>query len=463
MSRMIGADQTGQTASNGTCLRCLRVKRFSHHGYRLIVGPIKWMPPESLKEKKYSEKSDVWAFGVVLFELCVHISQQTAFLFSTNFVLYSSIVCHEPFLGEDLLEIAVSVRDGGRNVLATVTKEEEHFFPSYVTDIMKKCFQIDPADRPTFSQIVAELDVLGKPDGYVSDEEENKSNRSNRSNRKSKNAGTSKDPLPPVRNYGEMGASAGKLDSGKKGSADNVSDPAAKSRVRNPSIMLGIVNSTAGLGSVSGTSHFRDPVQNPSHVKLFPSFAGGLGDGTPSPLPSARSKDSAKSPRAQSSSSKDKAKSPRSESVSSKNDTNKSNKSTTSRGKGNGDSSSDDDDAIVVPVANVPNYGSLPDSDATAVTQSATYGGLPASADNQPKEKSSKKKKLKEKEPPTQSANYGGLPPSADAVATEDAEKEPTAPESESTKPAKKRSKKEKRKKDDGESASTNYGTLPDE
>ena len=28
------------------------------------VGPLRWMAPEALEKKKYSEKSDVWSFGV---------------------------------------------------------------------------------------------------------------------------------------------------------------------------------------------------------------------------------------------------------------------------------------------------------------------------------------------------------------------------------------------------------------
>ena len=33
------------------------------------VVPLKWMAPEAIKEGKYSSKSDVWAFGVLCYEV----------------------------------------------------------------------------------------------------------------------------------------------------------------------------------------------------------------------------------------------------------------------------------------------------------------------------------------------------------------------------------------------------------
>lgn len=34
-----------------------------------IVGPLRWMAPEALTQREYCEKTDLWSFGVTIFEL----------------------------------------------------------------------------------------------------------------------------------------------------------------------------------------------------------------------------------------------------------------------------------------------------------------------------------------------------------------------------------------------------------
>jgi len=50
MSRILAMSQSGGKTQN-------------------TMGPIRWMSPESLLNSEYSTASDVWSFGVVIFEI----------------------------------------------------------------------------------------------------------------------------------------------------------------------------------------------------------------------------------------------------------------------------------------------------------------------------------------------------------------------------------------------------------
>lgn len=95
------------------------------------VGPLKWMAPESLKHKEYSRKSDVWSFGVVVWEI---VTRQI------------------PYENEDLMELGVKIRDEGHSL--AIPDNTEPLFKH----IMTNCFQKDPQDRLDIDVICNELD-----------------------------------------------------------------------------------------------------------------------------------------------------------------------------------------------------------------------------------------------------------------------------------------------------------------
>jgi serine/threonine protein kinase len=101
------------------------------------VGPIRWMSPENIRDKVYSEKSDVWSFGCTLIELL------------TGEVPFYS------FNG-GLPELAVAIRDSNASPLEYLeldVKARHLACPKWCTELLRRCFAVNPADRPTFDEI----------------------------------------------------------------------------------------------------------------------------------------------------------------------------------------------------------------------------------------------------------------------------------------------------------------------
>ncbi|KAL6046695.1 Tyrosine-protein kinase abl1 [Balamuthia mandrillaris] len=103
---------------------------------RSEVGPLKWMAPESISQQTYSQKSDVWSYGVVLWEI-------------VNFG-------EEPYADLSLVQAAIAVVDQR----ATPGIPED--IPEVLKGIMKACWQYDPKDRPTMDDIVSMLSPPSK-------------------------------------------------------------------------------------------------------------------------------------------------------------------------------------------------------------------------------------------------------------------------------------------------------------
>lgn len=91
------------------------------------IGPAKYMAPEAIKEKKYSEKSDAFSFGVLLWEM---------------------VTGKEPWEDQkSLVEIAIGVSSRGWRLPIPDN------CPPQLADLMHRCWATDPKERPDFRAI----------------------------------------------------------------------------------------------------------------------------------------------------------------------------------------------------------------------------------------------------------------------------------------------------------------------
>ncbi|KAK9299944.1 hypothetical protein QLX08_007170 [Tetragonisca angustula] len=92
--------------------------------------PIKWMPPESFLDGIFTTKTDVWAFGVLLWEIM-----------SFGYI---------PYTGCTNREAMAMVTLGGR-------LEKPAGCPDPIYGIMTRCWHSRPEDRPSFATIVERI------------------------------------------------------------------------------------------------------------------------------------------------------------------------------------------------------------------------------------------------------------------------------------------------------------------
>ncbi|XP_042296895.1 high affinity nerve growth factor receptor isoform X2 [Sceloporus undulatus] len=97
--------------------------------------PIRWMPPESILYRKFTTESDIWSFGVVLWEIFTYGKQPWYQLSNTE---------------------AIECITQGRQL------ERPRTCPSEVYDIMQGCWQREPQQRQTMREIHRRLSALAK-------------------------------------------------------------------------------------------------------------------------------------------------------------------------------------------------------------------------------------------------------------------------------------------------------------
>ncbi|XP_065213200.1 vascular endothelial growth factor receptor 1-like isoform X2 [Planococcus citri] len=114
------------------------------------VLPMRWMPIESIRDGVFSSQSDVWAFGITMWEF---------------FSLAAT-----PYPGLENSEVYEKLLSGYR-------LEKPKFATSKIYDIMKDCWKKYPKQRPSFNKLVQKLgDIVEPPTESQNPESNHKSN-----------------------------------------------------------------------------------------------------------------------------------------------------------------------------------------------------------------------------------------------------------------------------------------------
>ncbi|XP_075427627.1 tyrosine-protein kinase Srms [Ascaphus truei] len=95
--------------------------------------PVKWTAPEALKYNRYSTKSDVWSFGILLYEV---------------FTLGK-----QPYQGMNNREVFQKISEGYR-------LPRPHLCSAAVYNLMEKCWMNEPPQRPSFQELVTKLTFI---------------------------------------------------------------------------------------------------------------------------------------------------------------------------------------------------------------------------------------------------------------------------------------------------------------
>nr|CAI5818223.1 unnamed protein product [Callosobruchus analis] len=97
------------------------------------AGTYAWMAPEVIRYSTFSKASDVWSYGVLLWEL---------------------LTGETPYKGMDMMAVAYGV------AIQKYTLPIPSTCPQPWRELMEKCWESDPHRRPSFEQILGDLDKI---------------------------------------------------------------------------------------------------------------------------------------------------------------------------------------------------------------------------------------------------------------------------------------------------------------
>ena len=93
-----------------------------------FLVPVKWLSPESLRDHLYTTKSDVWSFGVLIWEILTHGQRPYGKKTFSEVIFY---ICHRK----------------GHLDIPTLC-------PTSLNNLLLKCWNFHPENRPSFAAIL---------------------------------------------------------------------------------------------------------------------------------------------------------------------------------------------------------------------------------------------------------------------------------------------------------------------
>jgi serine/threonine protein kinase len=91
-----------------------------------------WTAPEVIRGEKYSEKADVFSFGIIMWEVLTR---------------------KQPYAGRNFMNVSLDVLDGRRPQIPADT-------PGEFEKMMKRCWHMAADKRPTMDEVISTLDAL---------------------------------------------------------------------------------------------------------------------------------------------------------------------------------------------------------------------------------------------------------------------------------------------------------------
>eukprot|EP00731_Ephydatia_muelleri_P032224 Em0023g731a len=138
-----GADRVVKIGDFGLARDLYSSDYYQVEGKRRL--PVRWMAPEALLQGKFSLESDVWSYGVLLWEIMT--------------------LGNQPYPGQTNQEVLHFISEGGR-------LDKPEGCPNKIYQMMQNCWNNSLSERPHFNDIVMDLNNFLDKNSFENTEEE---------------------------------------------------------------------------------------------------------------------------------------------------------------------------------------------------------------------------------------------------------------------------------------------------